>query len=230
MAAKAAMAQQAQTPASSAAAAAQQAPIPPPRVPLAPGPVPWMEGLMELKPLPIVPVVPDAIAESKKHFFTETQLATLRRFCQLLMPPLEGHPGAMEAGTPEFLDFLIGISPPDRQEMYRTGLDRLEAEAKAKFGLAFDHAKDEQADKIIRPWLRAWMPDHPPAEQFARFINIAHSDIRFATENSQAWSDAELDAGMAGPQMDAYWYPVDPDMKRESEQTAARIADNKAHA
>lgn len=220
------MAQQA--PAS--AAAAQQAPIPLPRAPLAPGPVPWMEGLMELKPLSIAQLVPDAIAQTRTHFFTEAEMATLRRFCEILMPPLKGHPGATEAGTPEFLDFLIGTSPAERQEMYRAGLDRLDSESREKFGAAFDQATAQQADKIIRPWLRTWMPDHPPAEGFARFINLAHSDIRLATENSQAWCDAELAAGLPGPRMDAYWYPVDPDMRREQRGVATGPATIKPHA
>jgi hypothetical protein len=212
VAAKAALGQQAP-----AAAAAQQAPVLPPRAPLAPGPVPWMEGLMEAKPLPITALVPDAIAQTNVHFFNESQMAALRRLSEVLMPPLKGYPGATEAGTPEFLDFLIGVSPPDRQQTYRSGLDRLDEEAKRKFGVAFAAVNAEQADRIIRPWLRTWMPDHPPTEGFAHFINQAHTDIRFATENSQAWNDAEIASGKTAQAMDAYWYPVDPDMRREAQ-------------
>ena len=131
------------------------------------------------------------------------------------MPPLKGYPGALEAGTPEFIDFLIGASPRDRQQMYVAGLDRLDAEAKRLFGIPFVHADKTQADKVIRPWLRAWMNDHPPTETFAHFINVAHSDIRTATINSQAWSDAAIAAGKHSPGMDLYWYPVDPDIRRE---------------
>src|SRR5260370_22459510 len=31
-------------------------------------------------------------------------------------PPLKGYPGAKEAGTPEFIDFLIGVSPTRSEE------------------------------------------------------------------------------------------------------------------
>src|SRR5271156_301549 len=56
----------------------------PPLAPAAPGPVPWMRGLAEVKPLPMTPLVPDA-APANKPFFTFDQTATLRRLSELLM-------------------------------------------------------------------------------------------------------------------------------------------------
>src|SRR3982074_3601460 len=117
------------------------APSVPPAVPptpsTAPAPVPWMHGLMEAKPLSIASIIPDAVAKTDAYFFNERQLETLRRLSDILMPPLKGYPGAKDAGTPEFIDFLIGVSPMDRQQMYQSGLDRLDAEAKQHFGVAF---------------------------------------------------------------------------------------------
>jgi hypothetical protein len=188
------------------------APAPPP--PVAPGPTPWMHGLMEVKPLPITPLAPDAVAETNAHFFTDRQLASLRRLSEIFMPPSNGYPGAAEAGTAEFLDFLIGVSPSDRQQMYRSGLDRLEADTRRQFSGAFATASPEQADQLIRPWLRTWMENHPPTDPHARFVNLAHSDIREATVNSQAWSDAARLAGRPSPNTELYWYPVDPDLRR----------------
>jgi hypothetical protein len=217
VAAKAALAQQA--PAAGPGTAATPAPIAAPqRAPLAPGPVPWSEGLLEVGPLPIAPVVPDAVAQTQAHFFSERQMATLSRLAEVLMPPLNGYPGALEAGTPEFLDFLIGESPAERQQTYRAGLDRLEAEARVRFGAAFAEIGAAQADKIIRPWLRTWMPDHLPTEGFAHFVNLAHSDVRQATINSQLWNEAEMAAGRLGASPDMYWYPVDPDMRRQARE------------
>lgn len=61
------------------------------------------------------------------------------------------------------------------------------------------------------------MTDHPPAEPFADFINIAHSDIRTATINSQAWSEAAAnEAGHRDLNEGLYWYPIDPDIHREN--------------
>jgi len=198
-------------------------PAVPPAAPTAPGPVPWMRGLMEVKPLSIASIVPDAVAQTNAYFFNEQQLATLRRLSEILLPPLKGYPGAKEAGTPEFIDFLIGVSPTERQKMYQSGLDRLNTEAKQHFGVAFSKLEKSQADQLIRPWLRAWVTDHPPAEPYARFINIAHSDIRTATINSQAWSDA----GKKTPDMELYWFPVDPDIYREGPAPDPRPTQNK---
>src|SRR5580704_19168048 len=129
------------------------APSVPPAVPpaaptAAPGPVPWMRGLMEVKPLPIGSTVPDAVAQTDASFFNEQQLATLRRLSEILLPPLKGYPGAKEAGAPEFLDFLIGVSPADRQHMYQSGLDRLESESEHHFKKSFAELDAAQADQL----------------------------------------------------------------------------------
>jgi hypothetical protein len=170
---------------------------------------------MEVKPLSMTPLVPDAVAQTNTHFFSDRQFATLRRLCEILMPSYNGFPGATEAGAPEFLDFLIGISPADRQQMYQSGLDRLDSEGRQRFGFSFGAVNAAQADQLIRPWLRTWMSDHPPTEPYARFINLAHSDIRTATVNSQAWSEAASAAGNDTPDVGLYWFPVDPDLRRE---------------
>jgi len=115
------------------AATAQQPVALPPAAPKAPAPEPWMRGLLETKPLAMTPIVPDAVAQTSTHFFTETQTATLRHLSELLQPPYKTYPGAVEAGAPDFLDFLIGVSPADRQQMYQSGLDRLESEAHQRF-------------------------------------------------------------------------------------------------
>jgi hypothetical protein len=199
-----------------AQASSQTAPhtMPPPG-PVAPGPVPWMRGLMEVKPLELNTLVPDSVAQTDAHFFGEQQTATLRRLCEMLMPPLKGYPGALDAGTPEFLDFLIGVSPRDRKQMYLSGLDWLNAEAQRMFFTEFAKTTNLQADALIRPWLRTWMTDHPPTEEHAAFVNAAHSDIREATINSQAWNEAARAAGHRSTGLDLYWYPVDPDVHRE---------------
>ncbi len=208
----------------------QVAPATPPPVPTAPGPVPWMRGLMEVKPLSITSIVPDAVANTDAHFFTLQQTATLRRLCEILLPPLKGYPGAIDAGTPEFLDFLISVSPTDRQQMYQSGLDRLDTEAKQHFGAPFATLNKAQVDQLLQPWLRTWMTDHPPTESYAYFINTAHSDIRTATINSEAWSQAAAAKGQRTPDMGLYWYPVDPDLRRETASPTHRPTPTKRHS
>jgi hypothetical protein len=182
----------------------------------APAPTPWMRGLLDVKPLPVPALVPDAVAQTHANFFTDLQMATLKHFCEILVPAYNGNPSAVEAGTPQFLDFLIGASPAERQRVYQSGLDRLEAEARQHFNISFAETNAEQADQLIRPWLRTWMSDNLPTEPYAHFINVAHSDIREATTNSQAWSDAARSAGKPAPNMGLYWYPIDPDLRRDS--------------
>ncbi|HTW46994.1 MAG TPA: gluconate 2-dehydrogenase subunit 3 family protein [Acidobacteriaceae bacterium] len=184
-----------------------------PRV--APGPVPWMRGLLEAKPLPVGAVVPDAVAIDETKFFTDRQMATLRQLCEILLPPLQGNPGAIDAGAPQFLDFLISVSPPDRQELYRSGLDRLDREAREKFGVGFADVSGAQADALLRPWMRAWLTDHPPTEPYEAFINLAHADIRTATVNSQAWNDAATANGEGRQGVGLYWFPVQPDVEEK---------------
>jgi hypothetical protein len=174
-----------------------------------------MRGLMEAPPLHLTPLIPDAVAGSTTRFFTERQMATLRQLCEILMPPLKGYPGAIDAGTPEFLDFLISVSPADRRRVYASGLDWLDAEADSRFGIPFDAVTSVQADALIRPWLRSWMTDHPPTEPHAHFINVVHSDIRTATINSEKWNQAELATGEEPSGLGLYWYPVDPDIDKK---------------
>jgi len=59
------------------------------------------------------------------------------------------------------------------------------------------------------------MENNPPTEPYAHFINIAHTDIREATQNSPAWTDAQQTKGQS-PRVDLFWYPVDPDLHRDS--------------
>src|ERR1700721_753420 len=190
-------------------------PIPPHATPPpAPGPLPWMRGLLEAKPLPMTPLVPDAVAHTKTYFFTQQQLATLRQLCEVLMPPLKNAPGALDAGAPEFLDFLISVSPANRQKLYVDGLNRLDTEARQQFGIPFAAVNPQQADALIRPWLRTWMTDHPPSEPYEQFMNLAHSDIRTATINSKPWTDALPPDDERRMEEGMYWYPVDPDLDR----------------
>src|SRR5712692_10555326 len=70
---------------------------------------------------------PDLVGAVTQRFFTTQQWTALRKLSEVLMPPMRGNPGAIECDAPEFLDFLIGASPADRQRLYRTGLDMLNA-------------------------------------------------------------------------------------------------------
>jgi hypothetical protein len=178
-------------------------------------PVPWMRGLLETKPLRLGATVPDAFASPRPKFFSTQQTATLRQLCVILMPPLKGYPGALDAGAPEFLDFLISVSPAEQQRLYRDGLDRLDREARQKFHVPFEEVTARQADALLRPHLRAWLENHPPAEPYEAFINLAHADIRTATVNSQQWDEAAMAQGKGRQGVGLYWYPVEADVEEK---------------
>ena len=185
-------------------------PAPPP-----PAPVPWTLGLNPATPLPQT-VTADTVADGELGFFSAEQIAALTRLCSLVMPAAGQKPGAMEAEVPAFLDFLLGHSPAERQQVYTNGLDWLNAESTARFHVPFAQTEEAQADQLVKPWLRSWMTDHPPTEQHAAFVNIAHADIRTATMNSKLWSDAADEKGDGKESAHAlFWSPIDPDVYSE---------------
>ncbi len=118
----------------------------------------------------------------------------------------------MECEAPEFLDFLIGASQPDRQKLYRDGLDLLNANARKKFHKAFAGLDDADADAIVRPLLAPlpWYFD-APKDPGVHFMTQAHRDIRTATQNSRRWAEAGAASGrrrFGGG--GSYITPIDP--------------------
>lgn len=181
-----------------------------------PAPVPWTLGLNPRTPLPQIEVAED-IAVPELRFFTPLQMQTLSHLAGVLVPPVGGKPGALQAEVPAFLDFLIGNSPDIRKQLYVSGLDWLESEAQKNHNAAFANLDETQAGALITPWLRTWMSDHPPTEAHADFINIARDEIRTATVNSRAWFNATAQPSEPDPfNSSLYWYPIQPDVEYES--------------
>ena len=167
------------------------------------------------EPAKIATVPAEAAAEAATRFFTPRQMATLRQCALLLQPAGNGRPGAVEAGAHEFLDFLIGVSPQSRQQLYRGGLDFIDAEAGRLFKKPFAEVSAEQADRILRPLLAPWTFD-PPADPRQRFLTELRADLRTATQNSKemspaaAASGARRGRGRGAGGAGLYWLPIDP--------------------
>jgi hypothetical protein len=145
----------------------------------------------------------DSAADELPHFFTEKQFAALKKLAGILQPSMNGAPGAIEAKAPEFLDFLIGESSADRQQVYRQGLDRLVT-------AGFVDADAAKAIAILAPLKAAWTYD-PPTDPLARFLRMAKADVRTATVNSREYNTAGAAAG-GGRRFGAqglYWLPLD---------------------
>lgn len=130
--------------------------------------------------------IPDEAADPLPRFFTPAQFGALKKLCDLLTP------GSLNVGVPEFLDFYIGASSADRQHVYRTGLDALNAHGFA------------DVDALLRaPWTY-----EEPSDPLARFLRVAKADARTATMNSKEFS-ATASTGRRGGGRGLYWYPLD---------------------
>ncbi len=131
------------------------------------------------------------------------------------MPPLKNNPGALDAKAPEFLDFLISVSPANRQKSYQFGLDHLDLQAKEKYGRPFSELDGAQVDAILRPLLvaRPW-PADLPADPLKSFLAEVHEDLRTATMNSREWAAASEKSGRRFTrgfrESGYYWFPIDP--------------------
>lgn len=118
----------------------------------------------------------------------------------------------MDAGAPEFLDFLIGVSPVSQKELYLNGLDALNDRARMRFGKSFAELDDSQADTIVRPLIVTvvWVLDRP-SEPLQHFIAQVHDDLRTATTNSRQMAEAGQGGGRRGPiAIGTYIRPIDP--------------------
>lgn len=157
-----------------------------------------------------IPVIestmPDVAAVTVASYFSPAQFAALRHVSALIAPAMNGAPGALEVEAPEFLDFLLGESPADRQALYRTGLDELNSRAQQRFGTIFARLTATQADDVLAPLRAPWSANPDP---FTQFLQTAKQDILQATQNSRAWiravSKRERGAGGLG----MYWFPIE---------------------
>jgi hypothetical protein len=157
----------------------------------------------------------DLAGQAAPHYFTTAQFATLRKLGGILVPPLKNKPGALEAQAPEFLDFLISVSPGDRQKLYQFGLDTIEKQSKDQFQKSFCDLDAQQADRILRPLLvaRPW-PEDLPNDPLQSFVAQVHEDLRTATMNSREWAAASEKSGhhftRGFRNSGYYWSPIDP--------------------
>lgn len=166
----------------------------------------------EQRPAPEAPKLEmsaaDAGADMTPRFFTAPQLAALRKLSDILMPPLNGLPGALDANAAEFLDFLIGQSSAERKQIYRTGLDTLNAQALRQFKKSFAEVDAAQSNTLLAPLKQPWTYE-PPTDPFARFLREAKQDVRTATMNSREYNTAGSAGGRRGGGVGQYWYPLD---------------------
>src|SRR5579859_1145893 len=111
---------------------------------------------------PKLPVIAtEAVADPIPRFFDPEGFKALRRLGEILVPARPNLPGAVEAEAAEFLDFLIGQSPADRQTLYRDGVAQLNAQARSRYGKPFAEVTAADADSILAPLHEAWTYQGP---------------------------------------------------------------------
>jgi len=150
----------------------------------------------------------EAASDPVVRTFNEGQFSALRKLGEIVMPASAAAPGASEARAAEFLDFLIGVSPPARVALYKAGLDRLNAEAQQRYQKSFGEITVEQSAPILAPLLAPWS-HRGPSDSFARFLLAAKGDLLTATANSREYIAAVSQRRRGAGGMGQYWYSVE---------------------
>ena len=150
----------------------------------------------------------DAVAGSIPRFFDPEGFKAFRRLGEILVPARPNLPGALEAEAAEFLDFLIGQSPSDRQNLYRDGVAHLNAQARSRYGKPFAEVSAAGADSILAPLHDAWTYQGP-TDPFARFLRAAKDDFLKATVNSRQWAMAASGRSRSASGLNTYWFPIE---------------------
>ena len=152
------------------------------------------------EPPKLATVAAESTATPTPQFFSTTQFQILRHLAALLMPKSD------EAQTPEFLDFLISHSPPQRQSLYRTGLEALDSAAHSRFTRPFAGLNESDAAELLTPLREPWTHT-PPDAVLSRFLRAAKEDIFRATVNSRQWAAAST--GRRGAGIGSFWLAME---------------------
>ena len=84
----------------------------------------------------------------KPKCFTASEYRTLQRLAELIVPADEKSKGALEAGAPEFIDFLSSQSK-ELAEIYTGGLAWLDHEMTRRYAVSFVSATSEQQTAML---------------------------------------------------------------------------------
>lgn len=153
--------------------------------------------------------VPDEAGQPvAPKFFTTVQFATLQKLSGILTPARKGLPGALEAQTPEFLDFYVSQSPAERKQVYTKGLDALQLASLKKFGKPFVQLEQAQAETLLSPLKQPWTYD-PPTDPLVRFLFAAKWDVRNATMLSKLYITAGGGGARRPGATGLYWHALD---------------------
>ena len=95
---------------------------------------------------------PDEVALDNKlleeKFFTVHELETIATLCDLILPATDQFGSAVEAGVPEFIEFMAK-DIPDHQLPLRGGIMWLDNRSNKKFNLLFKTCSPEQHKELL---------------------------------------------------------------------------------
>ncbi|MFY0650890.1 MAG: gluconate 2-dehydrogenase subunit 3 family protein [Cyclobacteriaceae bacterium] len=83
-----------------------------------------------------------------EQFFSEHELSTIADLCDLILPANAEHGGAVDAGVPEFVEFIVK-DMPKHQLPIRGGLMWLDNHSNKKFKLEFKALSSDQQKEIL---------------------------------------------------------------------------------
>ena len=105
----------------------------------------------------------ELIAELEaEQFFNEHEMETITVLCNLILPPDEKG-GIVEAGVPEFIEF-IAKDMPHLQTTFRGGLMWLDHKTNTEFGTEFKVTAEDKQKQILDT-IAFYQPDIPMDEQ-----------------------------------------------------------------
>lgn len=174
---------------------AQQPAVPPNPTPAAVDEIPVIES-----------TIPDSAADSISAFFSKDEFEALSRLCDILYPSINGVPGALAAGVPAFLDFLVGHSSATIQRNYGKGLDALNQRSQEQFRMPFGQTKTPQSESLLTPLRQPWSAN---MDDFTAFLRDVKEDVLKATQNSQEWSSIMAKRTRSSAGVGFYWFPID---------------------
>ena len=126
---------------------------------------------------------PDRPTAFTPSFFTDHEYATVRMLAELVIPRDGRSGGALDAGVPEFMDFILDENK-GMQTWMRGGLAWLDTEARERFGREFVDLADGQRRAILDDiaWPRRARPDMSQGVAFFnRFRDLTASGF-FSSE------------------------------------------------
>lgn len=130
-----------------------------------------------------------AKGEYKPKAFTAHEYATLRRLAELIVPSDERSKGAIEAGAPEFIDFLCAANA-ELAAIYTGGIGWLDADMKRQHQVAFlDATPERQTAMLDLIAYRETETAHPDLAPGIRFFAWARNMVVDAYYTSKVGMD-----------------------------------------